>query len=147
MNRHNQVRALRIILSAAFAILCILSIALWVRSYRRLDWLRIRGGPSVASVEGQLLVNDVCNINPHQPQLVSTQVERQLAGGRIRLLSYHAGALLFVGVGNSIPDWLAVVVTGALSALAWMPRRFSLRAFLIATTLIAMVMAMIVLSR
>ena len=43
-----------------------------------------------------------------------------------------------------IPYWSAALLTGTLTAAPWIPRRFSLRTLLIATTLVAMVLGLIV---
>ena len=46
-----------------------------------------------------------------------------------------------------IPYWLTVVLTATLGVVPWLKRRFSLRTLLIATTLVAVVLGIIVMAR
>jgi hypothetical protein len=43
-----------------------------------------------------------------------------------------------------VPHWLLVVTSGLMAAMPWLPWRFSLRTLLIATTLVAVVLGLIV---
>jgi hypothetical protein len=50
-------------------------------------------------------------------------------------------------IGILIPYWLPVLLIGTLSALPWLPWTFSLRTLLIATTLSAVLLGLVVWSR
>ena len=59
---------------------------------------------------------------------------------------YNAGATMVNGSGVFVPDWFLVGVAGGLAVAPWLKlsRRFSLRTLLIATTLVAVVLGLIV---
>jgi hypothetical protein len=59
---------------------------------------------------------------------------------------FVAGQIGLTSFELRIPYWLLVFTSGALAAIAWLPwsKRFSLRTLLIATTLVAIVLGIIV---
>jgi hypothetical protein len=150
---------LRIAVTALSLTVCVLLIALWVRSYSRLETIsfRGRGANSVSIIRGSLFINaagftfivdDDVAIG-----ITSSSNRRRRVGGRIFISSMHPISHFKDIVprvkGWKFPIWLLVaasVVVAALPWLTWWSTRFSLRTLLIATTLVAVVMGVIVLS-
>jgi hypothetical protein len=48
-----------------------------------------------------------------------------------------------IGFHIRVPHWSLVLILGSIGVLSWFPRRFTLRALLIATTLVAVVLGVI----
>ena len=158
-------RILRIAASVVFGLLCILLIALWVRSYWRYDWL---GGLSVTSRNNEFLPMNGCLVesangvlvviyvgnlrewlsalgqftgsSPAIPSVRVTGDEGESTWHGFRAKVYPNG--IFRGSG---PHWFFVLVLGAAGAVPWI-RRFSLRTLLIATTLVAVGLGLVALS-
>ena len=137
-------RKLRIALSATCLIACALLIVLWVRSYWWGDVLQFRSFPEdfgIGSVHGVIGADG--NINPlkyiSSPgwKLWSYPTFKEMT--RSPFLYKYAPA---VGFELNLPHWLPSLIFGMLATLPWI-RRFSLRALLVATTLIAMVLGLI----
>ena len=138
-------RKLRVAWSAFWGLACVLLIVLWVRSYWVADWL-LGGSVNVMSARGHLRFRDTYNMNNAQPQLVSAGINRILPFTNLHFRSYDPDAMLPVNVGKTIPDWPFATALIVLSASAWIPLswQFSLRTLLIATTLVAVVLGLIV---
>ena len=145
MDRPRRIRGLRIAVSAVCGILCLLLVVLWVRSYWRLDWVRLKQpGKSLASLNGRLLFNDVFNINSGQLRYTGKLPYHQYVGKSGTLFIARRDAMIPVGVGTSIPYWPLVLALSTLTVGPWIPHRISLRTLLIATTLIAVGLGLIV---
>jgi hypothetical protein len=145
-------RYLRIAFSAVCGVVCLLLIALWVRTYFSCD--KVQGPLSATkgfSVTSRRSALGLCvfpanavpwmvlNFPSDYPPTVKP-VATALGFG---LIQDDAKGLL----GFRIPYWFPVLVTAAIGifvAAPWLPRRFSLRALLIATTLVAVVLGLIV---
>jgi hypothetical protein len=144
-------RKLRIAFSAVCGVLCLLLVVLWMRSYSRLDWLQV-GESSVASTSGRLLANELFAMGgPPSSSRTMTQTEwteklsrHTFANNRVVIWRTSHGALIPMGVGNSIPYWPLVVVALTLLVIPWLPWRFSLRTLLIATTLVTVGLGLII---
>ncbi len=141
MDRPRLIRRLRIAWSAACLLLCALLVVLWMRSFWRFDRVSVGKQKAIASLGGRLLVNEVFNLNQQRPQLPVSTGGFQLAGVSFSIWTAHPGALIPVNVGRAIPFWQPTAITAALAAAPWMRRQFSLRTLLIATTLIAVLLA------
>jgi hypothetical protein len=120
-------------------------VALWVRSYSTVDWLRMnQPATSVASLHRRLRFNDVYNLNPQPPPDSMTAAGRVIArrfkSDKISFWTADHNTLIPVGVGRSIPHWPLVLAATLLAALPWISASFSLRTLLIATTLIAILL-------
>jgi hypothetical protein len=149
---------LRIAFSAACGIICLLLIALWVRSYQRADVVHVRFpfGSAVAfgSVQGGmttfrsgmpsgrfdgccLLTSEVVGERVQNYWAEAPPYRNALGFGSIRRPGFRVYAA---------PYWFPVVVAALLGITPWMMRhwRFSLRTLLIATTLIAVGLGLIV---
>ncbi len=146
-------RKLRIAWSVACGIACLLLIILWVRSYSYIDsfHFNIPGWPygvRVNSIQGGsgIVIRDYSYASSGFMASYSTPTSR---------FNYqdHYGQRLDDGwfhlLGNKevlVPYWFVVMSSGALAAAPWVrwSKRFNLRTLLIATTLVAMVLGLIV---
>lgn len=147
-------RKLRITWSVLCAIVCVLSIVLWVRSYWHGDVIEIRKGGDrwlVGSGQGWFLAGGAALSEPseklnwwfssHRPSRIMISEETRVLGFQPM---HNVGDVTFSG-----PYWICLLVAtllGRWSASPWIygAKRFSLRTLLIAITLVAMVLGMIV---
>ena len=133
---------LRIAVTALSLTACVLLIALWVRSYWRLDALFVENLKNVVSSRGELCFS--CSIAWPPAANVT---EYQLGPFKTMSLA-NSDKHVQVGksVGWAIPIWFPILLAGALLFIPWMPWRwrFSLRSLLIATTLVAVGLGIIV---
>ena len=141
-------RKLRIAWSVAWGVVCLLLIALWVRSYGWYDTIYYVQSPidflELGSVDGAIFVADddvlaeFGNVGPH-PTQTSWYIIR--AGGE-RTDGIPLLKLLFRDfvISSSIyltPYWFLALSAAALTAAPWLRWRFSLRTLLILMTLVA----------
>jgi hypothetical protein len=143
-------RKLRIAFSVTCAIACVLLIALWVRSYwtvDSVDWQRsgwrhdlrinsVHGGAGIAWRENGY---DASIMKFEHGSIVGRLLLLQ-DGERTTFWWFHK---LMPGEAY-IPFWPLVLVSGMLAAMPWIRWRFTLRTLLIATTLVAVVLGLIV---
>jgi hypothetical protein len=144
MNRQRLFRGLRIAWSVEFGILCVLLIALWVRSYWSIDVLT---GPDISN---RLIV---LNSNSSGITLASYEsAHPAISSWRITALSpltsRRSNFLFTIAKGPQVygvqmPHWFAATLFTALAAAPWIRFRFSLRTLLIVTTLIAVGLGLI----
>jgi hypothetical protein len=141
-------RKLRIAWSVAWGIMAVLLVALWVRSYRSRDailgWLPIPLYFQVDSDRGaiHLILNQ---------EVATTQIKVETTGAMgiavpwaIRLYRNPRFGWWF---NVATPHWSLFLLSTILAASPWIrqsPWRFSLRTLLIATTLVAVVLGLIV---
>jgi hypothetical protein len=149
-------RKLRIAWSVGCGILCLLLIALWVRSLGWRDMVRWQPNGEVilrcASLQGTmqlsawfgdsaseraLQVQATSIENLRRPLLKRTSGSPISAPHRWLLISNKA-------VSVFVPCWLLVLVSGYAGTIPWYRWRFSLRTLLIATTLVAVMLGLIV---
>jgi hypothetical protein len=142
-------RSLRITWSVAWGIVAVLLVALWVRSYWWSDTINIRVNGSkmfgVASSLGSLLVgstdaSDYEKFSGRWMWLVRPSDPAWAKQTNHGFLYYSRSGMNLVG----IPSWLAVISTAGLAIVPWLICRFSLRTLLIATTLVAVGLGLIV---
>ena len=153
-------RKLRIALSVVCGILCLLFLALWVRSYHTADVFLCRISVdttfSLGSRGGYFWVgqNDLA-LNPNQwtlwqqyplrgqvfsaPNFESTQVSSL---GRLVVMTRWGSKYGEI----FLQHWIVGLIAAALSASPWLRWRFSLRTLLIAITLVAILLGAIVVS-
>ena len=151
-------RYLRIAFSATCLIACVLLIALWVRSYSFLDFceMNVAHGKTlhIQSVNGRLLLFGLsfnrgskvgsfsvgtCAPSPLYNECAVTGAA--IPGGGVSI------NVMGTGGGIKIPIWIPVSLAMALASLPWFPWlrwRYSVRTLLIATTLVAVVLGLIV---
>jgi hypothetical protein len=126
-------RKLRIAWSVAWGVVAVLLCVLWVRSYWVSDSLLLPKGNRITVMRGWIYVNERFNISKNasvpSPQYNATS---------------SSGIPIPDGVGPHIPLWCFAAVTSTLTVLPWFRFRFSLRTLLIATTLVAVGLGLIV---
>jgi hypothetical protein len=149
-----MLRYLRIAATVLSFTACVLLIALWVRSYYYLDDLsepisRTRG-IQITSVAGQARFA-VIKLNPAVPHLQNWGLES--CDSKLGYAQSEIEDTSWGFVGGEIdfwtiwaPHWFLVLLGVLFAAVPWISRRFSLRTLLIATTLIALVLGLIVAS-
>jgi hypothetical protein len=140
MAHHRILRLLRIAVSAVFGILCLLLIALWVRSYYRLDTVGAWSSHTVSSMKGRLVIDGrFFTDERHGERSVFPN-----AGTSIRIGS-GAAALKSQPVGT--PIWFLTFCLATLTSATWLPWikwHFSLRTLLLAMTFVAVVLGLVV---
>ena len=141
-------RYLRIAISSFFAVLCLLIIAWWVRSYSWSDgaFLRLTSSEyvQVSAGYGRMCIwfehKQTLNYRfKHHSHRITTHTPPD-ADDRIPL--FHVGywpTMTRVYAAH----WVFVVLAGSFAVIPWCPRRFSLRFLLISTTVIAAVVSVI----
>jgi hypothetical protein len=144
---------LRIVLSAACLIACVLLVALWVRSYWRMDVVSGHGpdgfGLCLSSMRGSLVGSRGSPAGPNDNQPWKLNWNRELppdaVGARGRaFISVRIERLPCV-TSVFIPIWIVWAMGIALSAAPWLLSwRFSLRAMLAAVAVIASVLGVLV---
>ena len=144
---------LRIAFSAACLIACVLLIALWVRSYQRFDvlaYIRYDNAVGNSSERGSLSPFFESDSNHNwKPVAGRWYFHSEIIDSFARqmphvILSWEEFLWDYHPPSNCVPHWTLVVVLVTLSAVPWIPRQFGLRTLLIATTLIAVLLGLIV---
>jgi hypothetical protein len=156
-------RYLRIAFSATCLVACVLLVVLWVRSYWWTDWFHIQtrtGLIQLQSMRGRLK----CTVSTPSPQKMSHPwaFSHYWIGNRPSqvMATWDADTPFWALVRydpafktpthvSTIPTWFAVLLSAslAIATSAWIRHlrwRFSLRTLLIATTLVAAVLGLIV---
>jgi len=142
-------RKLRIAWSVGCGIACVLLIVLWVRSYWRIDSLFAIGSQpqffAVGSERGVVAVKG----NPSLLALLSSadwKLQRFPPGPeppKLGFLDFYYETTKQQGTRLRFPIWFLVLLSAIAVATPWI-RRFTLRTLLIATTLVAVVLGLIV---
>jgi hypothetical protein len=156
MSRPLLMRGLRIAWSMWWGILCALLVVLWVRSYWWADSFRYGRSSHVVELDSKdsrlYLRGSTTGGAALQPYLrPHRQVDADLFS-RINASASPMGFGMYVDVAliNTstliAPHWFPVFVAGAFAVVPWIhwTKRFSLRTLLIATTLIAVVLGLVV---
>jgi hypothetical protein len=139
-------RKLRIAFSATCAIACVLLIVLWVRSFWWVDIALNILGHDLASVHGNAVIDDT---------ICFTTVDKKIIylGGdttdRFYAISISLANVAHVrqGKGIAVPYWALVFPLAVITSAPWLRQmhwRFSLRTLLIAMTLVAVVLGLVV---
>jgi hypothetical protein len=135
-------RKLRITWSLAWGIVAVLLCCLWVRSYWRAEVIAI-AGTELSLVRGDLCLNGALG-SPVGIGKAELQY-RKYVGGRERRLTMKAESVEAQAGGRSTHSAFVLLFACVMGAASWPPfKRFSLRALLIATTLVAAVLGLIV---
>jgi hypothetical protein len=140
-------RKLRIAWSVAWGLVAVLLCVLWVRSYSYWDGLHAGHQSIIDSWDGRVWV--ICKIRNSNFGWLSQTTERQLRLTEMTAEELHAWPHFKFALVNGrpaicLPHCLIVVLGVTLAALPWLRPRFSLRTLLIATTLVAVVLCIIV---
>jgi hypothetical protein len=136
---------LRIALSAACGIVCLLLVVLWVRSMWLEDWLTYINGRYALYITTEpgawaIRISDPSILPPELTwrSYSVTEEERQFWGS-FHWPDHDMPFLIF-------PQWLLILVVVAVAAVPWVNRLhcFGLRTLLITTTLVAVALGAIV---
>jgi hypothetical protein len=145
-------RKLRIAWSVGCGITCVLLIVLWVRSYRVADIFGCNKprsfGLMAFSATGRMefglgetraSFKSVWASLPHE---LIHDLKGYAAGSGFEIRSQHPPNT----IGVKLPHWFLVLIVVGLGVMSWFgwSNRFSLRTLLIATTLVAVVLGLIV---
>lgn len=153
-----RIRMLRVLWSATWGIVCVMLIAMWLRSYWSCDLLRrnsLKSGFEIISVEGRLKLTHSAGpakwiANP--PNTLTYSMDELEAATLLQHVRRFANAWGF-GIERGpisavlVPHWFVATLAGVIAAVPWIirfRRRFSLRTLLIAMTLIAVGLGAIV---
>jgi hypothetical protein len=152
-------RKLRIAWSALCGILCLLLIALWVRSYKWVDTVAYRASPPTVyfafSYDGVIRfgkdsISNWQSVGPFDGILLRSESWAGYTSEVFDVWPFGKVIRGFVdrnwSLGGQIPFWFAVLVSGALGSAPWLRWRFSLRTLLIGMTLVAVGLGIIVLA-
>jgi hypothetical protein len=135
-----MIRTLRIVWSVAWGIVCVAAIAVSLRSYSSAGFPAVWHGHSLRFASGNLLMDETIQ---SVPQPIS-DANYELGDGTGR---WGVTRTTTVTIPTHIvPAWSAVPILAIIAALPWIPwsTRFGLRTLLIATTLIAIALGLIV---
>jgi hypothetical protein len=144
-------RKLRIAWSVVWGVVALLTCVLWMRSYSHVTMLW-RMNPSnlltaIISESGDIWIDRYSSdvIEPHGWQLSD---KPQLASHVVIPNAFVHGQFRWnwtpSQINLKVPHWLLTSLAAALSTGPWLCWRFSLRTLLIATTLIAVVLGLVV---
>lgn len=147
MTRPRLIRGLRIAWSVWWAILCLLLLVVWVRSYwwRDLYSLRLAGSVCLEaqSAQGRMIV-----WLRHRPQTkrlmgFSAAVTQPFEPGRSDRIPWF-DFYRFTNVDRLYTaHWFLTVLAGAVALLPWCPRRFGVRGLFVATTAVAILILLL----
>ena len=145
-------RKLRIAWSVGWGLLAVLLIVLWAGSYWWTYWIIHERGPDYAAVG--IIRGIACircsslrpDIKTHDPQgwRVQSCPASNIYGEFFSAFKWNDDPRFIFGVLLDLNCWCWATFFAALSAAPWIRWRFSLRTLLIATTLIAVVLGVVV---
>jgi hypothetical protein len=142
-------RKLRIAWSAGCGVVCLLLIALWVRSYKHGDqiWYQTSSAKLGATSFGGrvFFMNRSLVPNAAAFEYVHFDVTKHLLSGEP--LWFGSSPLPGIAERYIVPNSLIILLIATLAGVPWIRQwtwRFSLRTLLIATTLVAVVLGLIV---
>src|SRR5262245_29601925 len=145
-------RKLRIAWSVAWGLLAALLIVLWVRSYRYYDMVQIKTTWRLLQIHSNCGRVALCQYRNRSMSAARSKEDiyelYEVLGGRHLIRPAGDFRLLF-GTNIStiaMSQWPAIVFAAACAALPLVPwsRRYSLRTLLIATTLVAVILGLVV---
>ena len=157
MERTKVIRRLRIAMSAVCGILCVLLIVFWVRSYHKKDDCRGMVGKTLLNIQssrGELGIARwiAWQSNPIPWHMSSESVDESTE--RLWQPMIDRMPLSMAGIRRQrfTPDMtllaiqfrLLVLLSSTLAAVPWLRWKYSLRTLLIALTLIALVLGLVV---
>jgi hypothetical protein len=151
MNRPGIFRILRILWTVFCGIACVLLVVLWVRSYRINHVAVVPVGKSKMGVQyaiGRLVFVRAANAKSFQQRITDPQTFDRI----LRTDENSFGLAIHRNPNTGLysiqmPCWWFVALISMVAVVPWIPSicpRFSLRTLLIATTLVAVVLGLIV---
>ena len=164
MQSDKIVRSLRVAWSVWWGIVCFLFVVLWVRSYWWEDSCSVsfdgRRAYGVWSIAGELRYSTPGTFQPYGPswntyvEPVNEILQRERRPPSIwsafgfGVFKSPTGPPSITSRNSrttiTVPHWFPVMILAVLSAAPWFPWKFSLRTLLIAITLIAVVLGLVV---
>jgi hypothetical protein len=144
-----MLKYLRIAVTALGLTACVLLVAMWVRSYWRLDILEQRTGFEafqISSVNGRIAIGQLDPrtyvIGESYLSVAAGDAADWRKGGVLGFAYYDDGLVTAL----IAPHWLPALLFTALAVIPWISQRwrFSLRTLLIATALVAVGLGLIV---
>jgi hypothetical protein len=159
MSRPRIIRGLKITWTATCGIACVLLIALWVRSYSQIDSLFSQVGCEIGI---ESICGEVCLIEFAPSNDSRIGLPRWFSVGSVVIDDVDRARLpnTFLGFGYSrwikrwssygkelcIPHWFALLFLATFAVSPWiqLPKHFSLRTLLLATTLVCVVLGLVV---
>jgi hypothetical protein len=159
MERSRTIRFLRIAVTALSLTACVLMIALWVRSYWVQDIVTVRPAATrtltLDSFMGRMELTTEPRVLRRFAIVTHWEYDEvppstdYTFGFRRKYVVNDDGALGWLRGHRytvAFPHWLFITTMATLVAIPWLRWRFSLRALLIATALIAVALGLIVVS-
>lgn len=168
MNRPHLTRWLRIAVSAVCVVACALLTALWGRSYWKFDLgliplntscnLRIItcrsrvafciSPPGSGKATGHFRISPNAWMHPNAPRWMSGAIDSGLGGTLQRNFEPYVSPARLNGPDGRIftsPIWVLFGLSGIVATVPWLPwpTRFSLRALLIVTKLVAVALGFV----
>jgi hypothetical protein len=147
MNRPRILRLLRITWTAGCAVVCLLLIVLWVRSYTKWDqaWIGGFGAHRIGSLRGCIEFYSSQSIPFARPGSWGVNV----GSADTHFFTTWGFALphtAFNDIRIIFPHWLPIALSLALAVAPWLKEswRFSLRTLLIAVTLLAVLLGAVI---
>jgi hypothetical protein len=138
-------RKLRIAWSVGCGLLTMLLVVLWVRSYTWMDRTEVIARHVLTSMRGRLFLDTPTDIESKSgatPNLATYFASPHF--GKIYSLPFDAMLVTTRPGGADIAIWVPALLVTVIAAVPWIPKRFSLRTLLLATTLLAVVLGLIV---
>ena len=150
MNHPRIIRWLRVSFTAVCLLVCVLLVALWVRSYTMVHTLYVYRNVHHAyihSVQGKLILQDFALQNPlshghwlsYKPGQASEFIEDSVEGLAGKNFCFKRRGQFW---DVSVPHWFPASIALSLATLPWLPWRFSLRTLLIAVMLLSIALGM-----
>ena len=142
-------RKLRIAWSVGWGIACVLLIVLWVRSYWYADgiWVHFPTDCYAAGMSNRGFIEVGEYRNTSSPRLKFELWTFDLRKDQVLLelpFYFFSFAENAGGYELWVPTWFAILLAASCGIGVWLPWRFSLGTLLIATTLVAVVLGLIV---
>lgn len=134
-------RKLRITWSVVCGLAALLTLVFWVRSYWMLYELKVPISNSTF-VDAALLPGELLAIL--RDGTIGTWAIDHATPEQARKPRQLSGPFFFSKGRVGVPTWFVLCLSSSLAALPWVRPRFSLRALLIATTVVAMLLSLTV---
>jgi len=137
-----EFRKFRIRWSAFWGVVCILLIALWIRSYWVADFIQPWRSHLIVSLRGSLFFDK---------KIILTSSSKDVPAGLAQTKRFFAYSLATnqfkyvpVGSGLALPYWMIAALTLGLAPAPWFGVHFRLRTFLIVIALVAALMGFVI---
>ena len=149
MQSRRRMRYLRIAVTALSLTACVLLVALWVRSYWWSDWIdrfdKSELQTSVGSSSGTLIYSEIDWSSDPGGHVASHSWTYKVTEAFVPDENHWIDWSIRPGVFRvAISHWLLILPVALIAAAPCLHWRFSLRTLLIATTLVAVVLGMVI---